>query len=422
MRHNATAVSISDDIEEPHTITTPAPGLTRSTGRRNRWAELVLAGVSLVVTLVIAVGIAEYFVRQRERTRSTVPGTMPTMYYQHERLLHALVRNYDYFGWAHVGPQGFRGIADVPVRRTAGTIRVMAIGSSTTFDIGVTADSNAWPARLERLLNAQLAPAKVEVINAGVPGYSALDDLIRLQTDLYRYQPDLIIFYEGHNDLFGTLRRTVDLPQPTDRPDVVVAATPWAQWLARHSLLYDKLLSKGQVLTRVAKGHRLRDDRARPATRFDSVLADGARDFERNVRSFVLVAKSLGLPVVIPQLVFAGDTTAAHGGPLKQEWSQAVPYTNTAHVLDGYAQFNRVLRRVAEQESLHFIPTEGFGLQSTSFYAEGDPIHFNDSGARRMAEKLAEALIALKAIPGAPAAVEKRAAMRTEAAYTTASQ
>lgn len=412
--------SLSSPVLPPEAITTPAPRPTSSKARGHRWAELVLAGVSLGVTLVIACCAAEYFVRHRERTRSTVPGTMPTLYYQHDRLHHALVRNYDYFGWAHVGPQGFRGIADVPVTKAAGTIRVMAVGSSTTFDIGVSADSNSWPARLERELNAQLGRAKVEVINAGVPGYTALDDLIRLQTDLYQYQPDLIIFYEGHNDLFGALHRAVEVPAPTDRPDLVMAATPWTQWLARHSLLYDKLISKLEVLTRVARGRRLRNEHLRSAARFDTVFAEGSRDFERNVTSFVLVAKSLGIRVIIPQLIFAADTTVANGGlALKHEWSQAVPYANTARVLDGYAKFNSVLQKVAERESLLFIPASSFGLNNTSFFAEGDPIHFDDSGARRMAERLANVLITQHVLPASATGVATKPAVRNAMVLST---
>ena len=75
--------------------------------------------------------------------------------------------------------------------------RTLAIGSSTTFDPGVSGDAATWPARLQFWL-AQLSPAHtVEVINAGVPGYVVMTDLIRLETNLYRYRPDVIVRNEG---------------------------------------------------------------------------------------------------------------------------------------------------------------------------------------------------------------------------------
>ena len=113
--------------------------MTRSAGTHAK-ANWVLALTSTFVTLVLLLGLGEVAVRYRERHRSTVPGTMPTLYYRHGRLGHALVRGADYFGWVRVNRQGFRG-TDVTLHKPPGTLRILAIGSSTTFDPGVTADN-----------------------------------------------------------------------------------------------------------------------------------------------------------------------------------------------------------------------------------------------------------------------------------------
>src|SRR5205085_5716721 len=181
--------------------------------------------------------------------------------------------------------QGFRGVRPVPTEKPAGTIRIMAVGGSTTFDTEVSADSTAWPARLERILNNRLPGRSVEVINAGVAGYGVDHDLIRLETELYAYHPDLIIFYQGHNDLFYGLRLAAGLDDASDprRPREVATVTPWTRWLDVHSLLYTKLRERLLAL-RFAR-LRGRSD-ARNTMGGPSLIEPGAQAFERRVRNY----------------------------------------------------------------------------------------------------------------------------------------
>ncbi len=155
---------------------------------------------------------------------------MPLLFYRQVRLGHGLVRNYSYFDWVHVNRQGFRG-SDVALDKPCGATRIIAVGGSTTFDTFVSRDEAAWPARLQMWLR-QLAPQRpVEVINAGVPGYRVIDDLIRLEIELYQYQPDIIILYQGHNDLFAALGHGTSGPPPgIDTPWEMPVVTPWRHW------------------------------------------------------------------------------------------------------------------------------------------------------------------------------------------------
>jgi lysophospholipase L1-like esterase len=339
--------------------------------------------------------IGEIAVRARERKRTTVPGTMPLLYYRHGRLGHALVRNYDYFGWVHVDGGGFRG-RDVSVEKAPGVLRILVLGGSTTFDTQVSRDDAAWPARMQAWLG-ELAPNRpVEVINAGVPGYTVMDNLIRLQTELFRYQPDLLLLYDGHNDLFGSLRagsRGEGAQLRNDRPGEVPAVTPWGYWLGRHSLLYGKLVERFRAIG-------FRRLKATPAHAASPILADtttipGLDDFERDVSSFVAVARSLGIRTAIAGVVnVSGADASAEADPaVRRTWSLAVPFASPSSVLKAYAGYNGVLRSVSNRERVPFIATAGFGLVGSGLYAEDDPIHFNDRGADRMGEAMARALL-----------------------------
>ncbi len=356
-------------------------------------------GVAFVGFLVLAAA-GEVWCRYRERHRGTLAGTMPLLYYEHVRLRHALVRNFDYFGWIHVNGQGFRG-PEVAVNKTPGTLRVMAVGSSTTFDPGVSSDQATWPARLQVLLDRLADGRTVEVINAGVPGYTVIDDVIRLETDLFRYQPDLIVLYEGHNDLFGGLRRGREVPRVAiDTPGEIKPATPWGHWLSRHSLLYGKFVALIKILNFGAAGRRALVSPHRSGLSDDEIIEAGAQQFERDLTIFLSVARSFGIRVVIPELVQASGVGAvAEEDPgLAHEWGYTVAFARPATVLRGYARYNGVLHAAADRFSATWMPTGSFGLAGTEWYEAGDPMHFNDRGAERMAQRLSAALLASPAL------------------------
>jgi len=369
----------------------------RTMALKPRWGKAALATTAALLTLAILALVGEAAVRYRERHRSKLAGTMPLLFYQHGRLGHALVRDFDYFGWIHIDRQGFRG-PEVALQRAPGAVRIMAVGSSTTFDPAVSGDAATWPARLQFWLN-QLSPgSSVEVINAGVPGYRMIDDLIRLDTELYRYQPDVIVLYEGHNDLFGAFRTGRDHPGlQTSTPGEVPAITPWGHWLTRHSLLFGKTVArlKSLQLQAAAQQARTKAEAAEPS--YDDIINTGAQEFERDAACFLALAHSLGARVVIPEMVHAsgvGTVSAGGDSTLFQEWARTFPFGTPEAVLRGYVRYNAVLERVAERFAATWVPTGSFGLAGTQWYGEGDPVHFNDRGADRMARQLAEALLA----------------------------
>jgi len=323
---------------------------------------------------------------------------MPLLFYRHARLGHALVRDFDYFGHIHIDREGFRG-PEVSIGKAPATVRIMAIGSSTTFDPGVSSDASTWPARLQFWLSKLKADHPVEVINAGVPGYRVIDDAIRLETELFRYHPDLIVLYEGHNDLFGALRRGREPSGTvTDTPDEVPVVTPWGHWLSRHSLLYGKLVAKLAVLRFSASGRRALSRAAGPSN--EAMIDSGAQQFQRDLTTFLAVARSLGTRVVIPELVHASGAGAANEreSTLLRVWSYTVPFARPGTVLQGYLRYNAVLHDVADRFGATWVPTSSFGLAGPAWYESGDPIHFNDRGAERMAELVAEALLASRVL------------------------
>jgi hypothetical protein len=94
--------------------------------------------------------------------------------------------------------RGFRG-DEVVVPKPPGTTRIVCLGGSTTYGGGVPDYRLSYPNLLQTLLREHLRP-EIEVINAGVPGYSSLESLINLQLRVLEFDPDLVLIYHGINE------------------------------------------------------------------------------------------------------------------------------------------------------------------------------------------------------------------------------
>ena len=75
------------------------------------------------------------------------------------------------------------------------TIKIAVLGGSTTFGTGVT-DTETFPAHLQSILGDRYT-----VLNYGVPGYSTAEAIIQLALVLPEHRPDIVILYEGWNDI-----------------------------------------------------------------------------------------------------------------------------------------------------------------------------------------------------------------------------
>ncbi len=129
----------------------------------------------------------------------------------------ALVHDPDYEAWARVHglpiPPSVemtindRGMRDTPVGpdKPPGQLRVYSMGDSSVFGSGTPWDES-FSQRLERRLNRarghdpDAEPRAVEVMNAGVAGYSSFQAMALLEDNL-DLQPDVVIAYLMNSDL-----------------------------------------------------------------------------------------------------------------------------------------------------------------------------------------------------------------------------
>ena len=80
-----------------------------------------------------------------------------------------------------------------------GVYRILVLGDSFAWGYGVEQGNN-FSDQLEELLNKSAAGNLVEVINAGVSGYGTDQELLLLEREGMKYQPDLVLVAFATND------------------------------------------------------------------------------------------------------------------------------------------------------------------------------------------------------------------------------
>jgi acyl-CoA thioesterase-1 len=93
-----------------------------------------------------------------------------------------------------------RAIAHTAARVAEGrSLKIVALGSSSTAGVGATSPANSYPSRLEAALREQYPDMQIEVINRGVGGEDAREELTRLDKSVLAERPDLVLWQVGTN-------------------------------------------------------------------------------------------------------------------------------------------------------------------------------------------------------------------------------
>ncbi len=120
------------------------------------------------------------------------------LYTPHHYLGYVTVPNYSKGENQH-NSLGFRG-EEFLIEKPESIYRIVSIGASTTYGTDVENYKHSYPYQLQDYLQKQ-GYTSVEVINAGIGGYSSFEILMNLQFRVLELKPDLVIIYQGINDI-----------------------------------------------------------------------------------------------------------------------------------------------------------------------------------------------------------------------------
>lgn len=341
--------------------------------------RLLLLGVGLLGALLLVEGL----VRARQWLRY---GTTAKSYYRFAQDPATGLRipepGYE-VGPIRINSLGFRG-AEIEQPKPDGRIRLAFLGASTTFCAEASALEATWPHLVLEGLRAATPELEFDYVNGGVGGFTTGESLLSLEQRVAPFQPDVILYYEATNDLTADTRRVAveaGLYAAEERDHA-----PIGDWWLTYYLLEKNWLqlsrSRGEHETLRFEPHAL------------------SRGFEERLTRLVRAAQARA-PVVA--LATFAVQMRRQQAPEAQRAAAAsalyyMPFLDPASLLDGYEEYNRVIRTVAQSTGAILIEGEGVIPGDALHFA--DSVHFLDPGSKLQAERILRGLLAAPAFQG----------------------
>lgn len=271
---------------------------------------------------------------------------------------------------------------EISLEKPSNVYRIVALGGSSTYDVRIEDNKKTFTAQLEKLLKEEYGYQNVEVINAGVPGYNSWEILVNLEFRVLDLDPDLVIIYEGTNDVHA--RMVVPASYRGDdsgrRQSWHVPLVP----LWEHSTFL-RILGRMMNFTRQVSvddftssptflswpyEYRLSENDVSPAELLEK---NPPIYFQRNLENMIAISKEHGI-----ELLFS---TWAYSPYLND-------YASKDYYQQGFQENNEVVKEVANR---HHIPLFDFAAvmpQDAKYWADGR--HVNELGALEKATLFAE--------------------------------
>lgn len=304
-----------------------------------------------------------------------------------------------------IGPHGLRGVEPV-TPKPPGVRRVAVMGGSSVFDFRV---GTSWPERLQTKLRDR-GLERIEVFNAGVPGFSTREVIPFLERKIAAYAPDVVVLYAGWNDV-KYMKASRSLPEvklrpyPKPRPGArdpyawLTAPRPYRNWYAL-PILWGKVRLRAGVVeenTGAAPARAAPPAKTKTSTLPPPAWADsaGMRYWEANLRRFVEAVRAVGAePVfVLEATLYASDTSAADKARITYRYVK-LSHEELVEVSDVMTE---TLQRVAAELRVPVIdPRPDLRGRSAHFH---DHVHLTEAGSEALAEAvLPELATALREI------------------------
>ena len=276
---------------------------------------------------------------------------------------------------------GYVGKRLLAPRKKTGTFRIYIVGGSTVEGLGPLGDPEShWPARLEKLLNSAQLPQSVEIINAGVAGYTSVESFVEFSLRGLALQPDLLLIYHNINDAW--IAQMAD-GFKTDYSHVrkqKVWKNSWIHQTPNLPFWFSYQLLRGIFLQKVARHssliHQISDPPFSSEEPYDVRRVDC---FANHIRNLIAVAQSREIPSVV--IRWEMDPETPGWTPAFFEQKNSVYLRNK---LKRYiAANNQALRKTSKTTGVDYLDLGRFSPHHFS-----DLIHFNEAGLAEMAARM----------------------------------
>lgn len=259
---------------------------------------------------------------------------------------------------------GFRDY-DFIVPKPKGNIRILCIGASTTEE-GIS-NKETYPKFLEEILRKHFSTERIEVFNCGISGMTLRKHIAKLP-DYFLLEPDIVIIYEGVNDIIFELlvNRYHNL-----------------------SHVIRKLISNFYIFSFIFR------NRFPLAYSRNDLLNDIEQSMLPNLETLIsqfsmegkiLVLSSIGAPRID---FLTKEVREYMEYYYWKEWGGI--YSTFQQYCEVISMWNEILRDYCEKENLIYVPFAEKIPSSIEYF--GDICHLRQKGIKLKAEIMAEVLI-----------------------------
>jgi lysophospholipase L1-like esterase len=282
-----------------------------------------------------------------------------------------------------------------PFTKGDDTIRIVAFGGSTTANASnYKNDGIHYPMLLQKILQQELPSRNIEVINVGHEGYATTHLLTILAFDALSWSPDIVILSEDFNDLEASYFKTF-LPDYSQKYSIDYYDPTILELLGHRSRLYRFVRSR---LLRIDALNHYPVQRAHYGPLPPRL---GREVFARNLKSFVTLAQSNGIKVVLgSQALEALSEEDFVEDFERKSYNDLVWYPEHDLFIRHHQAFNNIIERVAHQAGALFVDNNRILGGSPEFFE--DFIHYSKLGVETVARNYADAILSAGLIEAAP--------------------
>jgi lysophospholipase L1-like esterase len=279
-------------------------------------------------------------------------------------------------GTCSINNLGFRGTKDLKYYKPENTFRIVVLGGSAAFSYETT-DEKTWVSSLEQSLLKKYG-GQIEVINAGVPGYSVFESKINYLYQIRRMSPDVVIVYHTWNDMkyFKALDNDLILRRNAFSKDHLKSFLKNYQIAWRFRNFYNQYISPRQAENSYSDS----------LTSTHSFSPDGqAYKWEKkNFEDFTLLLKSDNvLPVLVTQ---ASLLSVDNVDDPKIQKKVRVEFQGLTHrqILEQWEATSNIIQKVAKDKGALLI--DGYSKVPHDLKHLQDHVHLTEAGDQKLGD------------------------------------
>jgi lysophospholipase L1-like esterase len=312
----------------------------------------------------------------------------------------------------HINKWGFRG-DEIAMQRSNSTYRIFLLGGSTVFNSGVIYEKNVSK-RLEEMLSQKYPEKKIEVINAGVDGYTTEHSLIQYLFSIKNFSPNMIIMWHGINDwyyscnpqqyAYTSYKADYSHHLGADAQMVFTHFQP-SPLISFHSVLIDhiSIFLKDNLYSDITNKIKQTApfpgiySKKFPQNTYKMISYSSLPSYKRNLQSFINATKNDQVTLLLGNQAYLYKKDISDREqkvllfPIVNCMKANGSYPSLNSMIFAMETYNRTIEKEAKEQRVPFINLEKSLPKTLEYFT--DDVHYTEKGNDVIAHKLYESII-----------------------------